>query len=355
MSDFSRAVKAELESRGMSLRALSKAVHYNPSFLSRVLNDKQKPSIELAKALDLYWNTELASLLEPGRQEEPPEDDYVARSVGYFLEHDNRHGGDHVASAAKQVWKSEQAKLSSYEDKKKLAGVAEIAEVAGWLLFDANRQAEAREAFIESHLLAKLAGDDSMQWFALDMLAMQDVQEGKAGEALRISEELMTRPRVPARVALLARVRHGRALAVAGDKGRALETMKRAQGALQDSIGPRDPNWTWWVDEMEVVGHEGEVFLSLGEPKAAIPHLQKANELVRPVSRGSLYYSVAELTALVKVGAWRESEQTIERIVPILEAVTSSRSRARLRQALRVINRDGPSWLSDYAKEALPL
>jgi transcriptional regulator with XRE-family HTH domain len=355
VSDFSRLVKQELEARGLSLRGLSKAIHYNPSFLSRVLNEKQKPSIELAQALDRLWGTDLVSTLEPVRQEESPKDDYVQRSVGYFLEHDNRHGGDHVASAAQQVWKSEQAKLKTYEDKSRIAGVAEIAEVAGWLLFDANRQKEAREAFIESHLLAKLAGDDSMQWFALDMLAMQDVQEGNAGEALRISEELLTRPRVPARVALLARVRHGRALAVAGDKGRALETMKRAQGALQDSIGPRDPEWAWWVDEMEVVGHQGEVMLSLGEPKAAIPHLQKANSLVRPVSRGSLYYSVAELTALVKVGAWREAEGTLERIVPILEAVTSSRSRARLRQALRVIDRDGPSWLSDYAKEALSL
>ncbi|MFE9497283.1 helix-turn-helix domain-containing protein [Streptomyces collinus] len=348
-------MKAELEARGMSLRALSKAVHYNPSFLSRVLNDKQNPSVELAEALDLYLGTDLVSMVKPAREEIPPQDDYVQRSVGYFLEHDNRHGGDHVASAAQQVWRAEQGKLDTYADKKKIAGVAEIAEVAGWLLFDANRPKEAREAFIESHLLAKLAGDESMQWFAMDMLAMQDVQDGKAGEALRISEELMSRSKIPARVALLARVRHARALAVAGDKGRALEAMKRAQGALQDSIGPRDPQWAWWVDEMEVVGHQGEVMLSLDEPKAAIPHLNKANELVRPVSRGSLYYSVAELTALVKVGAWREAESTLERIAPILEAVTSSRSRARLRQALRVIDRDGPTWLSDYAKEALPL
>lgn len=355
MSDFSRAVKAELESRGMSLRALSKAVHYNPSFLSRVLNEKQKPSTELAEALDAFWGTDLVSLLRPVREEPLPQDDYVARSVGYFLEHDNRHGGDHVASAAQQVWKAEQSKLDAYEDKKRIAGVAEIAEVAGWLLFDANRPKEAREAFIESHLLAKLAGDEPMQWFAMDMLAMQDVQDGKAGEALRISEELMTRAKVPARVALLARVRHARALAITGDRSRTLEAMKRAQGALQDSIGPRDPQWTWWVDEMEVVGHQGEVMLSLDSPKEAIPHLQKANELVKPVSRGSLYYSVAELTALVKVEAWRDAETTLSRIAPILEAVTSSRSRARLKQSLRVIDRDAPSWLSDYAKEVLPL
>ncbi|MFD8618279.1 helix-turn-helix domain-containing protein [Streptomyces sp. NPDC059513] len=354
MSDFSRDLKAELQSRGMSLRGLSKELHYNVSFLSRVMNDKQKPSMELAQALDAYLGTDFVSLLEPVRQEPAPQDDYVARSVGYFLEHDNRHGGDHVASAAQQVWKTEQSKLEAFTDKKRISGVAEIAEVAGWLLFDANRQKEAREAFIESHLLAKLAGDNPMQWFALDMLAMQDVQDGKAGEALRISEELLTRPKIPARVALLARVRHARALAITGDRSRTLDTMQRAQGALQDSIGPRDPQWAWWVDEMEVVGHQGEVFLSLGSPKEAIPHLQKANEMVKPLSRGSLYYSVAELTALVKVQAWREAEDSVTRIAAILDAVTSSRSRARMKEPLRVIDRDGPSWLSDYVKEVIP-
>lgn len=355
MSDFSRAVKAELESRGMSLRALAREAHYNVAFLSRVLNDKQKPSRELAQTLDNLWGTDLSSKLKPLREEEPPESDYVRNAVGFLLEHDNRHGGDNVASAAKQVWKSEQAKLKTDDDKEKLSGLAEIAEVAGWLLFDANRQPEAREAFIESHLLAKLAGDNPMQWFALDMLAMQDVQDNKAGEALRISESLITLPKVPARVALLGRVRHARALAIAGDKGRALDTMRRAEGALQDSIGPRDPKWAWWVDEMEVIGHWGEVYLSLGDPEAAIPYLQRANGLVKPLSRGSLYYSVAELSALVQAEAWRESEKTLERISATLDVVTSSRSRARLRQSLRVIERDAPGWLSDYSRDVITL
>lgn len=356
VSDFSKAAKAELESRDMSLRALAKAIHYDVAFVSRVLNGKQKPSIELAEALDRLWGTELADLLKkPARIEQPSPNDYVRNAVAHFLEHDNRHGGDHVASAAKQVWQSEQANLTSYEDKRRLADVAEIAEVAGWLLFDANRQEEARQAFMESRLLAELAGDKPMQWFALDMLAMQDVQRGNPGEALRISEELLTNPRVPGRVALLGRVRHARALALTGDRTRTLDALQRAQGALQDSISGRDPQWAWWVDEMEVIGHKGEALMSLGEHKEALPHLQKANELVKPNGRGALYYSVAELTALANVGAWRESEVTLVRISGILTRVTSSRSRARLKETLRVIERDAPDWLKEHAREAVSL
>ncbi|WP_432129794.1 helix-turn-helix domain-containing protein [Streptomyces tendae] len=356
MSDFSEAVKAEIKARGLSLRAVAKSVHYDVSFISRVLNGKQKPSIELAVSLDRLWGTKLVEALrEPIRIDQPSPNDYVRAAVAHFLEHDNRHGGDHVADAAKQVWKAEARKLDTFEDKKRLADVAEIAEVAGWLLFDANRQEEARQAFIESQHLAQLAGDKPMQWFALDMLAMQDVQNGNPGEALRISEELMTNPRVPGRVALLGRVRHARALALTGDRTRALDAAERAQGALQDSISSRDPQWAWWVDEMEVIGHRGEALISLGDYKGALPHLQRANELVKPLGRGSLYYSVAELTALVQLEAWRESETTLSRIGVILESVASSRSRARLKEALRVIERDAPGWLKEHAREAVLL
>ncbi|MFD8067911.1 helix-turn-helix domain-containing protein [Streptomyces parvulus] len=352
VSDFSEAAKAEIKARGLSLRAVAKAAHYDVSFISRVLSGKQKPSIELAESLDRLWGTELADKLkEPARIEQPSPNDYVRNAVAHFLEHDNRHGGDHVASAAKQVWKAEQKRLSSYEDKKRLADVAEIAEVAGWLLFDANRQEEARQAFMESRHLAELAGDRAMQWFALDMLAMQDVQNGNPGEALRISEELMTNARVPGRVALLGRVRHARALALTGDRTRTLDAVQRAQGALQDSIGPRDPQWAWWVDEMEVIGHRGEALVSLGDFKGALPYLQKANELVKPGGRGALYYAVAELTALANVGAWRESETTLTRIGSILESVASSRNTSRLMRTLRIIERDAPDWLTEHARE----
>ncbi|MFJ8790447.1 helix-turn-helix domain-containing protein [Streptomyces sp. NPDC102462] len=352
MSDFSKQVQAEISSRGLTLRGLAKKVHYDAAYISRVLSGRQKPSIELAVTLDRLWGTELVQLLkEPIRIEQPSPNNYVRTAVAHFLEHDNRHGGDHVADAAKQVWKAEARKPETYESKKRLADVAEIAEVAGWLLFDADRQEEARQAFMESRHLAELAGDKPMRWFALDMLAMQDVQEGNPAEALSISEELMTNPRVPGRVALLGRVRHARALALTGDRTRTLKAVERAQGALQDSIGPRDPQWAWWVDEMEVIGHRGEALMSLGDFKEALPHVQRANELVKPGGRGALYYSVAELTALANLGAWRESETTLTRIGSILESVASSRNTSRLKRTLRIIERDAPDWLREHARE----
>ncbi|MFJ6463476.1 helix-turn-helix domain-containing protein [Streptomyces sp. NPDC091387] len=349
--NFCDGVREALNRRGMSIRAAAKALSYDHAYLSRVLSGKQAPSPQLIDSLDALLG--VSEPQPPAPAAELDSTAYVRSAVAHLLEHDNRHGGAHVADAAVQVWRAEQRKLDQLvdPDKSYLAAVSEIAQVAGWILFDAHRTDEARQAFIESQMLARHAGDRSRTWFALDMLAMQAVQSGRAGEALRIADELLSLPRIPPRVALIARVRRARALAQAGDRSRSLAEMTGAQSALQDSVGGRDPGWTWWVNDAEVAGHQGEMLMSLGDHASAVPHLQRARSLVRPGGRGALYYSVAELTALTSVGAWRDCDALLTDMAPLLDRVASTRSRSRLTETLRFIDRDAPPWLASTARE----
>lgn len=372
MGDFGSRVRALLTERGMSLRATARALNYDPAYLSRVLNGRQQPSEALATALDGLLDADgaLVSLAapevrqpEPGAERPTGVDEDIAHmraSVAHLLAHDNRYGSTAVAPAAVQVWRAEQRKLDrgAVPDRARtgyLSAVAELAEIAGWLLFDSRQWDASRTAFLESHLLARQAGDRTMEWFALDMLAMHDVQTGRAGEALRIADELLTGLRVPPRVTLLARVRRGRALAQVGDHRRALAELGGARAGLEDSISPRDPAWAWWVNDSELTGHEGEALLAAGEAKAAIPKMQRALELASahfPGGRGALYYSVALLSAYAATHAWRECEATLASINTLLETVTSERSRHRLRATLRVMARrpDAPPALLDLAR-----
>lgn len=286
------------------------------------------------------------------REVNEPQDDHphaiVLERAGWMLAHDNAHGGDHVADAALQVWRAERAKITE-GDTAHLRVVAELAEIAGWLLFDAARREEARAAWLESLHMARSAGDHPMQWFAMDLLSMEAVESGRTGEALALCEEIAGRD-VPPRVALLMELRRSRALAAAGDRARARQAIGKARSSLEDSVDPRDPEWSWWVNDLEVTGHEAEVALLLAEPARAVPRFERTRELVEtvnPTGRGALYYATAELNALVRLGSWREAEGCLLRLPPILCNVTSSRSRRRLRAALRVIERDGPSWLAD--------
>ncbi|GAB2577931.1 hypothetical protein GCM10027168_08670 [Streptomyces capparidis] len=373
MDDFAAHARAAMKAKGISLRAAARALSYDPAYLSRVLNGKQRPGEQIAKRLDAYLGTEgrlisLALSATPEINLAFPEAEgdvlgEIARTrdaMRHLLEHDNRHGGNTVAPVAVQTWREGMRRLDSGAIPEKyhrpyLALVAELAEIAGWMLFDAGKREASRSAFLESHMLARQAGDRPMQWFALDMIAMLGVHHGSPGEPLRIAKELPSH-RVPPRVALLANMRSGRALAQTGDRRRALSRLRAARGALDDSIHPRDPAWSWWVNECEVSGHEGEAHLSLGEPSAAIPHLQRALELAHqshPGGRGAFYYNVSLLSAFTQAQAWNECGSTLADISPLLPSITSERIRRRLRTALQDIIRNSatPVWLFDLARE----
>jgi transcriptional regulator with XRE-family HTH domain len=357
MDDFGNQVRSALAGRGLSMRGAAAAIHYNVSFLSRVVNGKQRPSQDLVDALNGLLGTELSAPdgPRPHRREKVPANEFVRNAMSHFLEHDNRHGGDHVADAAVQIWKSRQRVMDG-RDRQELSTVAELAEISGWILFDANRQEEARAAFMESQLLARLAGDRPLEWFALDLLAMHGVENNRIGQVLALSEEILSRPRIPPRVALLANVRKSRALALAGDRARASDAMARARGALEDSMDERDPEWAWWVDDEEISGHEGEMFLALCDASAAVAYFQRTNELVDQGGmwgRRALSYRTAELAAFVDAGAWRDCEATLTRLAPILPDVTSSRTRRRLMRTVRAIDREAPAWLVSFARDVV--
>lgn len=351
MDSFGSRVRSALSERGLSLRAASRAMHYDVSYLSRVVKGQQSPSLKMAHALDelLCTGGEFAAL--PGPPSSSSDIIETARALAApLLAHDNRFGGDHVASAAVQLWKAE-ARTMNGEHKEQLSAVSELAEVAGWILFDANRQTEARQALTEAHLFARLAGDNPLEWFILDLMAMHGIQTGRVGESLHISDELLTVSRIPGRVALMSHVRRALGLAQAGDRTRALEAAERASGGLQDSVGDRDPQWTWWIDEGEVSRHHGEVYMSLGDPQSALPHLHRATELERTGGRRELGHACAELEALATIGAWRDCEVVITERLPRLQHVTSSRIRARLKAVVRTLDRNAPTWLSDVAHD----
>ncbi|MGP3949162.1 helix-turn-helix transcriptional regulator [Streptomyces sp. 7N604] len=303
------------------------------------------------------------TLASPANTEEPRGLDadiaHMKASAAHLLKHADRHGGDLVAPAAVQVWRSAQRKLDTgsvreNDQRAYLAAVAESAEVAGWLLFDAGQWDAARAAFLESHMLARHAGDRSMQWFALDMLAMLDIERERPAEALRIADELMCEPHIPPRVALLARVRRGRALAQMGEQKRTLTFLDAARGGAEESISPRDPGWAWWVDETEVKWHTGAALLDLGVPQEATPTIQGSLAGVTiPDGRSALHLRIGLLSAFTESRAWREAEAELEAIASLLHTVSSGRNRYLLRRVLRAIDRDSraPVWLSHLAKE----
>lgn len=363
---FGPRLRALLTNRGKTLRGTARALNYNVSYISRVANGRQRPSMQLAEALDelLQADGELVQLSAPVAPLELPNEPtgpasdiaHMKASAGILLKHADRYGGDAVAPVAVQVWQSAQRKLDAGEIPESaqqgyVAAVAEAAEIAGWLLFDSGERVAARNAFLESHMLARHAGERTMEWFALDMLAMLDTECGRPGGVRRITDELLSQSRIPPRVALLARVRQGRALAQIGDRQRALADLDAARGGVEESLSSRDPEWAWWVNQQEIRGHSGHALLSLSDLNAAILEFQSA--LAHATPRGVMLYRIELLHSYARAKAWREAEEEIHKISPLLNTITSGRNRLLLRNALQVVDRSSgvPVGLAALARE----
>ncbi|UQA93416.1 helix-turn-helix domain-containing protein [Streptomyces halobius] len=356
-ADFGIRLRALLADRGVSLRATARALNYDVAYLSRVVNGRQRPSAQLAEALDEFLQTdgelsEIAapkSLCLPSAEPSDRSSDvaHMKGSATYLLKHADRYGADAVAPAAVQVWRSAQRRLDAGEIPDRelrgyLSAVSEAAEVAGWLLFDAGERESARRAFLESHMLARHAGDRSKQWFALDMLGMLDNECGRPGEARRIAEEILSQRRLAPRVALMARVRRGGAFAKIGDRKRALADLDTARRGLEESLSPRDPEWAWWVNQDQVAGHTGHALMRLGDAGAALSEIHSALEYAMPrgvTPRGLMFYHIELLRIYATAKAWRDAEEEIHTISPLLDIISSGRNRLLLRGALGVVER----------------
>lgn len=266
--------------------------------------------------------------------------DEMRSTVSHLVALDGVHGGAEVAPIALCCFRRAQRILGEGRylpaiERDLEAVAAELGELSGWLLFDAERHDEARAVNSEALELAHVAGDTSMQWFVLSNQALASVHTGRDREALRISQQLRDRDELPGRVRALFDVRAARALAALGDESEALRTFDRARSAFTDGTTRRDPAWSWWFDERELAGHEGMVHAALGNQATAIPRLAAAVEHSegREHFRWALYVHRANLLrACLLAGCHSEAERVAAEIAPMVGEIASARTEGILRR-----------------------
>jgi hypothetical protein len=266
--------------------------------------------------------------------------DEVRRAAHHLVALDGKLGGNDVAGAAVRLYRQVQRRLGDRSDRDMLSAAAEVAEVAGWALYDADEQDRARSMTMEALHLAQLAGDAGMERFALANLAMQAAHLRRPGEGLAIARAALDSGPLTPRVRTLFIVRLARGLALAGRDQEARDAFAHARSQHNDGVGNADPSWTWWISERELCWHEAMLLADIGRQASAVDLFRAAvGKCPRRFVRARYNDLSHLLQAMVGVGAWRDAEPVIAEIAPYVGVVGSGRTEKLLRQTAVAMRR----------------
>ncbi|MBW1602019.1 DNA-binding protein [Streptomyces sp. JJ66] len=211
------------------------------------------------------------------------------------------------------------------------AALAELTQVAGWLLFDAEQQRAAHRFSTLALTLARASGDRASERLVLATLAMQAAHLGRPGAALRLSGTALTAPRLTPRVAAVFRLRQAQAHALGGRRAAALRAVRHAHSLVLDGPADRDPAWVWWVDEVETAGHLGLTYAALGAWHRAVDQLTA----VTGAGGFRALFDAELLAAQLRCGAWRDAAALAADLAARADRLQSARATRVLHRALR--------------------
>ncbi|GIJ45069.1 hypothetical protein Val02_19550 [Virgisporangium aliadipatigenens] len=240
-------------------------------------------------------------------------------------------GGNAAAREAVAVLPAVLRRARERPDSDLLAAAAELAEVTGWLLCDANRHPEADRANRVALALSRRCGHRSMELFVLHNMSLQATYLRQPERAVALVRPVLDDARLTPRLHSMFRLRLARGLAQLGRRREAFHTLDHARSLLLDGVGHRDPAWAWWVSERGMYSATAAMHGTLGEWAAALDPLRQALRMAPPnAHRDRFLYLCTLLHAQIEVGDRREARETAEALAVLRGRVGSARPLARL-------------------------
>ena len=254
---------------------------------------------------------------------------------------DNRFGGADLVRMSTRFFRAihDQLGAGTYDPKLERdlqSAAAELAEVVGWLAYDAEAHDLTRRMNQESLYFARLAGDRAIELLTLQNSSMHAGAQGRPREALQIARSVLEGDyRLSPRLKALFLTRKARALAQGGDES-ALRLLPEIRNLFLDGVSDADPAWAWWIDERELAWHEAMVQRDLGLANRAITQFEHSVVATPATEIRSQYLHRAYLLqAQVDNRTWDAAEQTIRQLLPLSTEVASTRTVVLLRNVLR--------------------
>jgi len=253
---------------------------------------------------------------------------------------DNRFGGADLVKLSMRFFRTLHDHLGSgtYDprlERELNSAAGELAEVVGWLAYDAEEHDLTRRMNQESLYFARLAGDRTIELLTLQNSSMHAAQQGRPREALHIARSVLEGDyRLSPRLRALFLTRKARALAQGGDES-ALRLFSQIRSLFLEGVSDGDPAWAWWIDERELAWHEAMTQRDLGQASRSISHFEQS-VIATPATeiRSQYLHRSYLLQSQVDNSTWNAAEQTIRQLLPLAAEVASTRTVVLLRRIL---------------------
>jgi hypothetical protein len=250
---------------------------------------------------------------------------------------DNRFGGaDLLRLSTRFFWNlRDQLGTGAYDPRLERdlhSAAGELAEVVGWLAYDAEAHDLCRRMNNESLYFTRLAGDKTVELLTLQNSSMHAAAQGRPREALHIARSVLEGSyKLSPRVKALFLARKARALAQSGDES-ALALLPEIRDLYLHGVSDTDPAWAWWIDDRELAWHEAMVERDLGLASRAIDGFERS-VMATPADeiRSQYLHRAYLLQSQVDNSAWDAAERTARELIPLSREVASTRTAVILR------------------------
>ncbi|SBW20797.1 helix-turn-helix transcriptional regulator [Protofrankia symbiont of Coriaria ruscifolia] len=239
----------------------------------------------------------------------------IRRQIESLLSLDHKMGGQQSAPLAVRAFDEVHYRigvspLNERDRADTYAAAGELAEVAGWFLYEAADHAASRRMNHEALTLTRLAGNRTIELLILQNMAMTAGHVGRPMEALNIARSVLASPLSPT-VEALFRFREALTHAQMGNESEAQRALKKAVSLRLDGARDSDPPWAWWVDDRQVSWFQGRVERDLKNAGRSIEKLADAVRYTPADQTRSRYYHLADLMRVqVEFGAYSDAERT---------------------------------------------
>ncbi|MFF3157972.1 hypothetical protein [Streptomyces sp. NPDC057910] len=210
----------------------------------------------------------------------------------------------------------------------------------GWFSYDAGLHTQARQYFSEALNAAMLTGDDVLSSRTLSNMARQAVDLNKGREAIRFARLAQTTADMwsaPTRVTALLAIREAQGHARVGDAFNCESAIKRAWKEWERGTDDRDPDWTTFLNQAELVCLEGMCRLDLGQTARAqklLAQSEKLQDVAHSRNRGMCLGRLA--TAAIGAGDIDHSVDATRKALGLIR--TAGMSSARAVQQLKIVH-----------------